>query len=105
MTYKPGLWLIALNFQQFPLAELAISHNVPSHRTIYHLGLWPILGQGHSFMLQGTLYIMIGNILVAYSVFFVLGIKSVRSFKCLLCSLYFRKGSGPLDPRWQFVDC
>ena len=28
------------------------------------------------------------HILVAYSVFFVLGIKSVRSLGCLLCSLY-----------------
>ena len=29
------------------------------------------------------------HILVAYSVFFVLGIKSVRSLRCLLYSLYF----------------
>ena len=59
MAYKPSLWLIALYFWQFPLTELAIWCNVPSHRTICHLGHWPILGQGHSFMLQGMLHIMI----------------------------------------------
>ena len=45
------------------------------------------------------------NVLVGYSVFFVLRIKSVRSSGCLLYSLYFGRGSGLLDPRWQSVDC
>ena len=49
--------------------------------------------------------VVLCNILVVCSVFSMLGIKSIRSFWCLLCSLYLGKGSGPLDPRWQFVDC
>ena len=49
--------------------------------------------------------VVLCNILVAYSVFFVLRIKSVRSSGCLLYSLYFGRGSGLLDPSWQSVDC
>ena len=49
--------------------------------------------------------VVLCNVPVAYPVFFVLRIKSVRFSGCLLYSLYFERGSGPLDPRWQSIDC
>ena len=49
--------------------------------------------------------VVLCNVLVAYSVFFVLRNNFIRPSGCLLYSLYFGRGSGLLDPRWQSVDC
>ena len=48
-----------------------------------------MLGSHNEYVVLDWAQQFLYHVLVAYSVFFVLGIKSIRSLGCLLYSLYF----------------